>query len=444
MVEKNLLTAGLVSFYANRCHPMAFQTAFTQGKRRGRGIRAFLGAPAAMLFVLLIMEGTRANDARPDFSSVPGVVIHHSPAKSGIYLGSPGIVRLSNGDNLAKCDEFGPQSSEYDVAVTRVFRSGDRGKTWEQLPPVRGIYWASIFTHGDALYLMGPHRNYGHAVIMRSSDGGRSWTAPRDANSGLLLADGPYHCAPVPTVVHDGRIWRGMEFVSQGGEGGARTYQAFMMSAPEDADLLKASSWTCSNRVPSNTHWLNGKFTGWLEGNAVVSPAGDIVDILRVNGPLGRLAAMVRVSADGKSAAFEPATDFIDFPGGAKKFTIRHDSTSGLYWSLTNYVLPRDRGEEPGKTRNTLALISSPNLNDWNVNCIMLHHSDVEKHAFQYVDWIVEGHDLLVASRTAYDDGLGGAHNAHDANFLTFHRVKNFRTLTRADDVSTKAQHPEN
>jgi hypothetical protein len=30
-------------------------------------------------------------------------------------------------------------------------------------------------------------------------------------------------------------------------------------------------------------------------------------------------------------------------------------------------------------------------------------------------------------SRTAFDDGLGGAHNAHDANFLTFHRIENIR-----------------
>ena len=34
---------------------------------------------------------------------------------------------------------------------------------------------------------------------------------------------------------------------------------------------------------------------------------------------------------------------------------------------------------------------------------------------------------LSTDSRTAYDDGLGGAHNAHDANYLTFHRIADFR-----------------
>jgi hypothetical protein len=65
----------------------------------------------------------------------------------------------------------------------------------------------------------------------------------------------------------------------------------------------------------------------------------------------------------------------------------------------------------------------------------LLHHPDRVKHAFQYPDWVIEGDDMLVASRTAFDDGEGGAHRAHDANYLTFHRFKNFRQLTMRDGV---------
>ena len=50
----------------------------------------------------------------------------------------------------------------------------------------------------------------------------------------------------------------------------------------------------------------------------------------------------------------------------------------------------------------------------------------------------MEGDDLLVASRTAYDDGLGGARRAHDANYLTFHRIPVFRQLTMADGVQVE------
>jgi hypothetical protein len=61
------------------------------------------------------------------------------------------------------------------------------------------------------------------------------------------------------------------------------------------------------------------------------------------------------------------------------------------------------------------------------VESVVLLHPDSEKHAFQYVDWLFEGDDIIAVSRTAYDDGQGGAHRAHDANYLTFHRIANFR-----------------
>ncbi|MCC6734205.1 MAG: exo-alpha-sialidase, partial [Candidatus Omnitrophica bacterium] len=76
-----------------------------------------------------------------------------------------------------------------------------------------------------------------------------------------------------------------------------------------------------------------------------------------------------------------------------------------------------------------LALASSADLKSWKVHSIILQHPDTEKHAFQYVDWLFLGDDLAVVSRTAYDDGVGGAHNYHDANYMTFHKIKNFRSL---------------
>jgi hypothetical protein len=65
---------------------------------------------------------------------------------------------------------------------------------------------------------------------------------------------------------------------------------------------------------------------------------------------------------------------------------------------------------------------------------VLLHHPDPVKHAFQYPDWLIEGDDLVVLSRTAYDDRLGGAATAHDANYLTFHRFRDFRELLTARD----------
>ena len=369
----------------------------------------------------------------PDFSKVPGVVISHVPASTGFYVGSPSIVILPDGDYVVSHDSRRYKSPQHPLEDmtgdrTRVFRSRDRGRKWEHLTDLKA-FWSSLFFHRGTLYLFGPSKVYGDVVIRRSADGGRTWTEPT-AGSGILLANGDrYHCAPTPVIEHAGRLWRAMEQ-----EIGGRTFLAFMMSAPAEADLLNPASWAASNRILPDKSWLGGRFNGWLEGNAVVTPEGAIVNMLRVefNEP-DEKSAVIRISADGSTASFGPAHGFISFPGGNKKFTIRFDPVSRLYWSLSSYVPSRHYDARPARVRNTLALVSSPDLAKWTVKSIVLYHSDVAKHGFHYVDWQFEGDDLVAAARTGFDDGLGGAIRAHDANFITFHRVENFRRRTMAD-----------
>jgi len=367
---------------------------------------------------------------------VPGVVVDHSPRSSGIFIGSPSLAVLPNGEYVASHDEFGPKSTEHTSAVSRVFRSADRGQTWKQVAKVDGQFWSSLFVHRGVLYLIGPNRHHGNVVIRRSTDGGTTWTEPANAQTGLLRADGEYHCAPMPVLEHAGRFWRAMERRNPP-RGWGTTYCAGMLSAPVDADLLNAASWTASNFLPSDTNWLGGTFGGWLEGNAVVAPDGRLLDILRVDTKgYPEKAALVNISADGKTASFDPDGGFVNFPGGAKKFAIRRDARSGLYWSLATLVPESLRGTaKPASVRNTLALVCSPDLRDWSVRCVLLHHPDSAKHGFQYVDWLYDDRDIIALCRTAYDDDQGGARNFHDANFLTFHRWRNFRTLTMADSV---------
>lgn len=364
-------------------------------------------------------------------TTVPGVVIDHQAASTGTYVGSPSIALLPDGSYVASHDIFGPKSK---YNQTKVFRSCDQGRTWSHASDVQGALWNTLFVHGQSLYLMGASGRYGNTVIRRSDDGGLSWTDPEDEQSGLLLDDGGYHCSPQPVLVHAGRIWRAMEDNRGPAKGWGKHFRAFMMSAPVDADLLKASSWTISNRVACDTRWADGKFGGWLEGNAVLSPAGEIVNILRVEFPEGGgKAAIVRISEDGRTATFDPESDIIDMPGGCTKFTIRFDPESKYYWTLSNYMPPRHLGNHPGATRNTLALVRSRDLRDWEVRSIVAYHPDTKKHGFQYVDWLFDGDDIVAAARTAFDDGLGGAHNYHDANYLTFHRLKRFRELNAPD-----------
>ena len=277
---------------------------------------------------------------------------------------------------------------------------------------------------------MGTWKEYGNAIIRRSIDGGVTWTNPTDSTNGLLLK-GDYHCAPTPVIEYKGRLWRAMEDAMGPIRGWGKMFGSFMMSVPVDADLLHAANWTFSNSVRYDSTFLGGNFGGWLEGNAVVTPSGGIVNILRVAYTLNgeEKAAIVNISSDGKQATFNRDKDFIDFPGGSKKFSIMYDKKTKLYWTLSNYVPESFKGKKSNLIRNTQALCSSADLRNWQVRSIILQHPDVEKHGFQYLDWQFDGNDMIVLSRTAFDDAEGGAHRQHDANFITFHRIKNFRKM---------------
>lgn len=414
--------------------------------RDSRMARRCARALAAAVLAMTMVCSLDAEEPKVDHSQVPGVVIAHSPASSGVYIGSPGIAILPDGSYLAKQDEFGPRSTEKTSAVTHVYRSADRGESWQHLSRVDGLFWANIFRHAGAVYMMGTtaSHTHGHCVIRRSTDGGRTWTEAKDENSGLIYADLSYATGPMPMIIHNGRIWRAMED-EKGGSGWGHSFRAFVMSAPVDSDLLIASNWRASNPLPRDPEYLDGQFRAWLEGNAVVAPNGQVVNVLRVNveggSRIAGKAAVIRISEDGRKSTFDAETGFIDLPGAAKKFTIRYDPKSNAYWALTNPVLGSpDRNA--GSVRNTLALVRSKDLIHWETRCILLHHPDVVRHGFQYPDWEFDGEDLVAAIRTAFDDGLGGAHNNHDANYLTFHRFKDFRSLSMADSVAASEQMP--
>lgn len=356
----------------------------------------------------------------------PGTVIHHSPASSGLYIGSPSLCILPNGDYLACHDLFGPASNEHQLAKGRLYRSTDKGATWKHLHDFNGFFWTALFVHRGNAFLLGLDKHHGRILIRRSSDSGTTWTPP------AVLAEGQWHTAPVPVIEHKGRIWRAIEDAENGTKWGER-YRARMMSAPSESDLMVAGNWTFSNPLARDATWLGNDFAAWLEGNAVADPQGNMFNILRVdNSKLPEKAAIVRIDPMGQSATFDPVKDIIDFPGGSKKFTIRKDPQGVGYWSLASIITGDfNGGRRPASIRNTLALIHSKDLRVWETRSILLHHPDVVKHGFQYVDWQFEGKDIIAVCRTAWDDAEGGARNNHDANFMTFHRWKNFRELTR-------------
>ncbi|MCO5236797.1 MAG: exo-alpha-sialidase [Chitinophagaceae bacterium] len=366
--------------------------------------------------------------------AVPGVIVNYAPAHSMKYIGSPSLAVLPNGDYVASNDYFGPQSAEWQQAITRVFTSSDKGKTWRFLSEINGAFWSSLFVHNGALYLLGPDRHHGTVLIRKSVDGGETWTQPTNKENGVLLT-GEFHCAPMPVIVYQGRLWRPMEAAHGPILKWGKRYGAMVMSAPVDADLLDARSWSTSSIMYYDSTYLNGNFGGWLEGNFVVDKNGQMWDMLRVDdrSSLSEKAAMVALSPDGRQASFNPETGFIPFDGGSKKFVIRYDSVSQYYYTLTNSIPEKYRKQypdlNPASFRNVLMFRRSKDLLHWQDVRVILEHPDVLKHGFQYVDWLFEGEDIIFLSRTAFFDGKEDAHNNHDANFLTFHRIKDFRKL---------------
>ncbi len=353
--------------------------------------------------------------------------VNHLYACGQQYIGSPSIETLPDGRLVCSHDLFGPGSS---CNTTLIFHSYDAGLRWRHVSTIVNQFWSSLFVVNAVLYIMGTSGEGGHLVIRSSRDGGCTWTQPESAETGLLLNDARYHCAPTPVLIHANRVWKAVEDMMGPGEWGT-CFQSFVMSAPLGCDLLRANHWTKSNVLPRDASWLNGRFGGWLEGNVVPCRDGSVANLLRVhteNHP--EHAAIVNLSEDGATAVFNPDRGFVPFPGGSKKFTIRYDPFSTYYWTLCNYVPPRYRNRLPVETRNTLCLARSRNLRKWEIRSTLLHHPEPVYHGFQYADWQYAGRDLIAVIRTSDDDNAGGPHNNHDANYLQFARVKDFRSVT--------------
>ncbi|MBO7360637.1 MAG: hypothetical protein J6V48_05860, partial [Clostridia bacterium] len=132
-------------------------------------------------------------------------------------------------------------------------------------------------------------------------------------------------------------------------------------------------------------------------------------------------ALMLDISTEKGSPSF-PGGRVIPIPSTASKADVIRDPVSGCYLSAVSYLL-----EEPKTRRNLLSLIASEDLEHWRLLCHVVDMRDADPafFGFQYADFIIDGNDILLLSRTAFSH----AHSFHDSNFITFHRIKNFRKM---------------
>ena len=188
----------------------------------------------------------------------PLSLVKYQPERSRAYLGSPSVVRLPDGALIVTHDYYGtgcPRNHEAEESLTSVYRSEDDGSTWVNITHIMNCYWSTLFLHEGALYILGTSQQYGSIFIRRSDDGGFTWTHPADEETGILFRGGVLSRRPELPLragrrapCTSGRIYKAFEDCTPCVWGTG--FQACVISAPVDADLLKASSWTMSNKLP--------------------------------------------------------------------------------------------------------------------------------------------------------------------------------------------------
>ncbi len=230
---------------------------------------------------------------------------------------------------------------------------------------------------------------------------------------------------PNPKLIHNERIFRVVEDRTTPEEWGDN-FRSLFLSAPVNADLMKAGNWTTSKRLRYNQDW---PCRAWLEGNILVTADGQIINILWNDlRPEGGRPCIIDVSKYGNEVCFNLETGFIDFPGGCKKFDIRYNAVSGRYWSLSNYIPDDYRRGGAERIWNAFGLIFSKDLSNWEGYKIVLQHSDVTYVGSQYAGQRFDGEDMIALIRIAYPELDGtNAKNYPNSNYIIFFRIEKFK-----------------
>ncbi|MBQ7975613.1 MAG: hypothetical protein IJ300_08020 [Clostridia bacterium] len=340
---------------------------------------------------------------------------------SGNCLCSPSMVRHPDGYLLSSMDLFkagAPQN------LTLIFRSDDEGKSWHYVSELYPCFWGKMFIHRGALYMLSASTEYGDLLIGRSDDGGKTFTEPSVLLRGSSGFKTPgVHKNPQNIMIHNGRIYETLEW----GTWALGFHAVMVMSCPEDADLLDADNWSFTEPVMYDETWpgtVEGKCGGNIEGTLVVAPDGQLYNMMRyvtvgAKPNYGYILAY-KVNTRDHTAPLEYSHS-VEFPANLSKFTIKKDPLSEYYYTIA------DRITNPMwvEARNLLSLMKSKDLKKWEVctDIIDLRHKDARMVGVQYVDYEIEGDDIIFVCRTA----MNGAENFHNSNYQTFHKIENFR-----------------
>ena len=345
---------------------------------------------------------------------------------SGRFLDSPSIVRLPSGKLISSMGVHATMEHGENLSV--LYSSEDNGESWQYLCDLFPCRWGKLFYDGGKLYCLCTSCTYGDLLIGCSEDEGLTWKEPMVlARGSCVNRKAGWHHTPMPILRHKGRLITDMQY----GAWNEKYFVNYVLSAKEGSDLTDKNNWAISELWDHRDHpeilpVQNGGETGiaglatnaigGIEGNAVLTPEGDVWVIHRYGNK-----KLLKLEYDPEDPWGElKGACLMDMPVKDSKASIMFDDVSNRYYMVTNYALA-DR--EVGRT--ICALLSSADLIDWRLDRIVEDYSDqdVKLIGLQYFDFVFDGDDIVLVSRTA----VCGAHNFHDSNHQTFHRIKNFR-----------------
>ena len=112
----------------------------------------------------------------------------------------------------------------------------------------------------------------------------------------------------------------------------------------------------------------------------------------------------------------------------ATKFSVRYDEISGLYYAIVStYTVDGEYHQ-----RTVVSLMYSADLINWTTATSLLVDRELmneyyaaRMHGFQYVDFVIDGNDIIMVVREA----TGYSNWFHDGKWTTFYRVEDFRDL---------------
>ncbi|HWB00036.1 MAG TPA: sialidase family protein [Pirellulales bacterium] len=359
------------------------------------------------------------------------------------YVEGCGLARLDDGALVAVVPVV-PRlewSKERRVEQSRlhVVRSDDRGQTWQ--PAAELSYYSGVpWTHKRALYLFaneaGTEFRNDNLVLLRSLDGGRTWSPP------VTLFVGHYWNCHTAMVVKNDVLYWAVDDLSLGSKRGPCAIAGDLTMDPMDPKAWRISKPVPFAGVPDSLTDpnLTGFTSQYLEPN-VIEVAGKLQVLATVKPKrqsTANLCALFDLS-DNNQALELTFRQYSPMPGGQLKFCVIRDDVSKLFWATANLVVDShgimpwwNDGENKrnywggrigGNDRRFLMLLYSlDGLNWFQAGCIA--QAKRISQSFMYARPVIDGDDLAIISRTSID-----APNQHDADFATFHRVRNFRQL---------------